>query len=125
LARSLRAVGKDAQEWHDGTESRINSNGGGVASRGGADARGEYDEEGTPKDLKPADILAFLSKLEAHDMPQPAEKGKLLALLIILLLSRAWSRSSLATSQGDFPAGVILALGWGYSEYSQYAQYPD
>ena len=25
----------------------------------------------------------------------------------------AWSRSSLATSQGDFPAGVILALGWG------------
>ena len=28
-------------------------------------------------------------------------------------VSRAWSRSSLATSQGDFPAGVILALGWG------------
>ena len=27
--------------------------------------------------------------------------------------SGAWSRSSLATSQGDFPAGVILALGWG------------
>jgi hypothetical protein len=28
---------------------------------------------------------------------------------------RAWSRSSesLATSQGAFPAGVILALGWG------------
>jgi hypothetical protein len=25
----------------------------------------------------------------------------------------AWSRSSLPTSQGDFPAGVILALGWG------------
>ena len=37
----------------------------------------------------------------------------------------AWSRSSLATSQGDFPAGEILALGWGYSEYSQYSQYPD
>ena len=37
----------------------------------------------------------------------------------------AWSRSSLPTSQGDFPAGVILDLGWGYSEYSQYSQYPD
>ncbi len=36
---------------------------------------------------------------------------------------RAWSRSSLATSQGDFPAGVILALGWGYSEYSQSSQF--
>jgi hypothetical protein len=28
-------------------------------------------------------------------------------------VQRAWSRSSLPTSQGDFPAGVILALGWG------------
>jgi hypothetical protein len=39
----------------------------------------EYDEEGIPKDLRPAEILAFLNKLEAHSMSQPAEKDKLLA----------------------------------------------
>jgi hypothetical protein len=31
----------------------------------------------------------------------------------------AWSRSSRPSSQGARPAGVILALGWGHSEYSQ------
>ncbi len=35
----------------------------------------------------------------------------------------AWSRSSHPSSQGARPAGMILALGWGYSEYSQYSQY--
>ncbi len=35
------------------------------------------------------------------------------AVVMAVAFDRAWSRSSLATSQGDFPAGVILALGWG------------
>ncbi len=28
----------------------------------------EYDEDGIPKDLKPAEILAFLLKLEAYNL---------------------------------------------------------
>ena len=41
----------------------------------------EYDDDGIPKDLKPAEIMAFLNKLEAYNMTQVAEKDKLLALL--------------------------------------------
>ena len=28
----------------------------------------EYDEDGIPKDLNPAEILAFLNKLEAYNL---------------------------------------------------------
>ncbi len=40
----------------------------------------EYDDDGIPKDLKPAEILAFLNKLDAYSMSQPAEKDKMLML---------------------------------------------
>jgi hypothetical protein len=45
----------------------------------------EYDDDGIPlaKDLKPSEIRAFLNKLEAYSLSQPAEKDKLLALLTI------------------------------------------
>ena len=37
----------------------------------------EYDEDGIPKDLKPVKILAFLNKLGAYNMSQPAGKDKI------------------------------------------------
>jgi hypothetical protein len=40
----------------------------------------EYDDDGIPLDLKPSDILAFLHKLEAYNMSQPADKDKMLML---------------------------------------------
>jgi hypothetical protein len=40
----------------------------------------EYDGEGIPKDLKPADILTFLNKVDAYNMSQQADKDKMLVL---------------------------------------------
>ena len=40
----------------------------------------EYDDDGIPLDLKPSEILAFLNKLEAYNMSQPADKDKMLML---------------------------------------------
>ncbi len=37
----------------------------------------EYDQDGIPKDLKPVKILAFLNKLGAYNMSQPAGKDKI------------------------------------------------
>ncbi len=41
----------------------------------------DSDEDGIPKDLKPAEIMAFRNKLKAYNMSQVADKDKLQALL--------------------------------------------
>jgi hypothetical protein len=43
----------------------------------------------------------------------PTSRANPMKWLCATVCVGAWSRSSLPTSQGDFPAGVILALGWG------------